>query len=315
MSVEERRKWIDARDKDLSIRKQAELLEIHRSAYYYEAAKESEANLTLMRIIDEEYTRHPFYGSRQMTFFLRNCGYTVNRKRVQRLMKKIVLKAIYPVRALSQAKEREWKYPYLLRGLTIKGCNHVWSADITYIRLIGGFLYLVAIIDWYSRYILAWRVSNSMDIVFCLEAAEEALTNRCPEIMNSDQGSQFTSEQFTNMFERQGALISWDGKGRALDNIYMERFWRSLKYEEVYLKEYKNVKEAKKGIGKYMDFYNNERPHQSLDGRRPREVFFGSYQPKNEVVIGAKSQQAGLAELSWERSACPAANVLDARNS
>ena len=280
MSLEERRKWIDSEDKDLSIRKQAELIEVSRSAYYYKPAKESEESLALMKIIDEEYTRHPFYGSRQMTFFLRNCGYVVNRKRVQRLMKKMMLRAIFPKRALSQAKERELKYPYLLRGVTIKGCDHVWSTDITYIRLQGGFLYLVAIIDWYSRFIIAWRLSNSMDIVFCLEAAEEALLNRCPKIMNSDQGSQFTSKQFTKMFEKQGALISWDGKGRALDNIYMERFWRSLKYEEVYLKEYKSVKEARNGIGEYMDFYNNKRPHQSLDGRSPREVFFGSYQPK-----------------------------------
>lgn len=246
VSLEERKKWIDPADEELSIRKQAALLEVNRSAYYYEPAKESEQNLALMRIIDEEYTRHPFYGSRQMTFFLRNSGYLVNRKRVQRLMKGMGLMAIYPKRSLSQAKGRERKYPYLLKGVVIKGCDHVWSADITYIRLPGGFLYLVAIIDRYSRYVIAWRLSNSMDIIFCLEAAEEALVSRCPEIMNSDQGSQFTSEQFTRMFEKEEALISRDSKGRAPDNIYMERFWRSLKHEEVYLKEYKNVEEAKK---------------------------------------------------------------------
>lgn len=226
-----------------------------------------------------------------MTFFLRNSGQHVNRKRVQRLMRVIGLKGICPEKNLSRGDNQGRKYPYLLKGMTIKNCNHVWSTDITYIRLSGGFLYLVVIIDWYSRYVIAWRLSNSMDIIFCLEVAEEALMNGRPEIMNSDQGSQFTSEQFTKLFEKEGALISWDSKGRALDNIYIERFWRSLKYEEVYLKEYRNVKEARKGIKEYMDFYNNERPHQSLDGKRPREVFFGLYQPKNEIVVG-KSRQA-----------------------
>jgi putative transposase len=260
-------------------------LGVNRSNYYYEPAKESSENLALMEVIDEEYTKHPFYGSRQITWVLRNEGYSINRKRVQRLMRMIGLEAIYPKKNLSKGMEVEKKYPYLLNGMTIEVCNQVWSTDITYIRLSGGFLYLVALLDWYSRYVIAWRISNSMDIVFCLDAAEEALTLGTPEIINSDQGSQFTSPKFTELFESKGVKISWDGKGRALDNIFMERFWRSLKYEEVYLKEYKNVNEAVKGIGAYMNFYNTERPHQSLDGKRPKEVFFGSYRPNKNIEM------------------------------
>lgn len=260
-------------------------------------------------MIDEEYTRHPFYGSRQMTFFLRNSGYLVNRKRVQRLMKQMGLEGICPKRNLSKGENREKKYPYLLKGMLIEERNQVWSTDITYIRLSEGFLYLVAVIDWYSRYVISWRLSNSMDIVFCLEAAEEALEKGCPNIMNSDQGSQFTSEQFTEIFEKKGALISWDGRGRALDNIFVERFWRSLKYEEVYLKEYKSVREATRGIREYIGFYNTERPHQSLDGKRPQEVFLGSYEPRKELIVG-RSRCGQTSPSFWEHSVCPASERL-----
>lgn len=285
------------------------MLGVNRSTYYYKPASESEENLLLMRMIDEEYTRRPFYGSRQMTFCLRNSGYLVNRKRVQRLMRQMGLEGICPKRKLSKGENREKKYPYLLKEMSIEERNQVWSTDITYIRLSGGFLYLVAIIDWYSRYVISWRLSNSMDIIFCLEAAEEALEKGCPNIMNSDQGSQFTSEKFTKMFEKKGALISWDGRGRALDNIFVERFWRSLKYEEVYLKEYKSVREAKRGIERYMDFYNNERPHQSLDGRRPQEVFWGTYRPMKELIVG-RSRCGQASPSLWEHSACPGSERL-----
>lgn len=276
--------YLDPRDNELSIRRQAELLGVNRSSYYYQPATESVKNMELMKIIDEEYTKHPFYGSRQLVFSLQNKGWKVNRKRVQRLMRVMGLEAIYPKKNSRKGEAREVKYPYLLKGLNIGRCNHVWSTDITYIRLSSGFLYLVAFMDWYSRYILSWKLSNSMDIIFCLEAAEEALEFGNPEIMNSDQGAQFTSPQFTNRFEKKGVKISWDGRGRALDNIFVERFWRSLKYEEIYLKEYRNGKEAKKGIEEYISFYNNERPHQSLDGKRPREVFLGEYIPKKGII-------------------------------
>jgi putative transposase len=242
--------------------------------------------MQLMRLIDEEYTRHPFYGSRQMSWWLKGRGLLVNRKRVQRLMRLMGLEALYSKPNLSKPEVKPWKYPYLLDGVLIERCNQVWGVDITYIRLLKGFLYLVAILDWYSRYVVSWRLSNSMDILFCLETAEEALKIGVPEIMNSDQGSQFTSPQFVKMFEIKNAQISWDGKGRALDNIFTERFWRSLKYEEVYLKEYETGEKAFKGIEEYMRFYNNERPHQALDGKTPKEVFSGLYCPRKSILVG-----------------------------
>jgi putative transposase len=260
-----------------SIRKQCGLLTLNRSSYYLEPCQESEENLFLMTLIDEEYTRHPFYGSRRMSLWLDQCGYHMNRKRVQRLMRIMGLEAIYPKPNLSRAQEEKKKYPYLLKGVPIERCNQAWGVDITYIRLINGFLYLVALIDWYSRYILSWKLSNSLDVIFCLEAAKAALKRGTPEIMNSDQGSQFTSPNFVELFEKRGAKISWDSRGRALDNIFIERFWRSLKYEEVYLKQYANGKEAFQGIEEYIKFYNTERPHQSLKGKTPQAIFWEGY--------------------------------------
>ncbi len=266
-----------------SIRKQCELLTLNRSSYYYESCRESQKNLLLMRLMDEEYTRHPFYGSRKMTMWVERQGHNVNRKRIQRLMRLMGLEAIYPKPHLSKNGEVEKRYPYLLRGVEIERCNQAWGIDITYIPLLSGFLYLVALIDWHSRYVLSWRLSNSMDILFCLEAAEGALRIGVPEIMNSDQGSQFTSPQFVKMFEEKGSRISWDGQGRALDNIFVERLWRSLKYEEVYLKHYEHGKSAYQGIREYMMFYNQERPHQALDGKTPQEVFYSEYKIKKKV--------------------------------
>ena len=220
-----------------------------------------------------------------MELWLKGQGHKVNRKRVQRLMRIMGLEAIYPKPNLSKAGEEAKKFPYLLRNVPIERCNQAWGVDITYIPLLSGFLYLVAILDWYSRYVLSWRLSNSMDILFCLEAAEDALKRGVPEVMNSDQGSQFTSFQFVNMFESKGAKISWDGKGRALDNVFTERFWRSLKYEEVYLKSYEGGKEAFQGIRDYMVFYNNERPHLALEGKTPKDIYLGGYRLQKGIVI------------------------------
>lgn len=273
MTVEERRIAIDSGYQELSVSRQCELLGLNRSSYYLIPGQESAYNLKLMDLIDREYTKHPFYGSRRMAAWLCNGGDLVNRKRVQRLMQLMGLEAIYPKPNLSKANPGHKKYPYLLRGMEIIFPDHVWSTDITYIKLLGGFAFCTAIIDWYSRYVIAWRVSNSIDSSFCLEALEEALEKGRPEIFNTDQGVQFTSIGFTNMLEKAAIKISMDGRGRALDNIFIERLWRSLKYEDIYLKEYESVKEARQGIAKYFSFYNNERLHQSLSYRCPRDVY------------------------------------------
>lgn len=270
MSMDIRRDAIDPMHQQLSIRQQCLLLGVNRSSFYLEPKEENEYNLKLMNRIDREYVVHPFYGSRRMTIVLKNEGHEVNRKRVQRLMQMMGLEAIYPKPNLSVSLERQIKYPYLLRNKVIERPNNAWCADITYIPLQGGFAYCVAILDWYSRYVLSWKVSNSMDVNFCLEALEEALKNGKPDIFNTDQGSQFTSLAFVNSLLAAQIQVSWDGRGRAMDNIFIERLWRSLKYEEVYLKEYEGLKEARQQIGKYFDFYNNERPHQSLRYQTPK---------------------------------------------
>lgn len=259
---------------EIPIYRQCELIDLARASYYYEPAGETEYNLFLMRLIDEQYTRTPFYGSPKMTAWLRSQGQMVNHKRIERLMGKMGLQAIYPKPKLSKKGVVSSKYPYLLRGLVIQRPNQVWSTDITYIRLRQGFVYLVAIMDWFSRYVLSWEVSNSLDSFFCLWALEKALQKHVPEIFNSDQGSQFTSEVFTSRLETTGIRISWDGRGRVWDNIFVERLWRSVKWEEVYLKDYGNVPEAIDGLGSYFRFYNTERPHQSLGYRTPHQVFF-----------------------------------------
>jgi len=258
----------------IPIYRQCELLDLSRSGFYYKPAVESEYNLLLMRLIDEQYTLTPFYGVPRMTEWLRVQGYQVNPKRVRRLLRQMGLEAIYPKPNLSKKGVVTSKYPYLLRGLDIDRPNHVWSTDITYIRLRQGFVYLVAIMDWFSRYVLSWEVSNSLDSFFCLWALDRALTKGMPEIFNSDQGSQFTNEAFTNRLETAGIRISWDGRGRAMDNVFVERLWRSVKYEEVYLKDYDSVPEAIDGIGSYFRFYNTQRLHQSLGYRTPQQVFY-----------------------------------------
>jgi putative transposase len=259
----------------LSLRRQCGLLSLNRSGIYYQPASVDPEELLLMHLIDEQYTKLPFYGSRRMKEQLCGMGYPIGRERVQRLMRLMGLQAVFPGPNLSRRAQEHKVYPYLLKGLDITCPNQVWSTDITYIRLAGGFLYLVAIIDWFSRYVLAWRLSNSLDSGFCVEALEDALQIGKPDIFNSDQGAQFTSEDFTGLLLGNKVAISMDSKGRALDNIFVERLWRSVKYEEVYLNDYQTVADTRKGLGQYFEFYNKKRYHQALDYRRPYEVHFG----------------------------------------
>jgi len=259
----------------LSIGRQCDLLLISRSSYYYEANGESLFNLELMRLIDEQFLETPWYGARQMARHLRRQGYGVSRKRIGRLMRKMGLSAIYQKPNTSKPHPEHTIYPYLLRGMAIDKPNKVWCADITYIPMRRGFLYLVAIMDWYSRKVLAWRLSNSLDADFCIAALEEALMNYgIPEIFNTDQGSQFTSYPFTQVLKDAQIKISMDGKGRWMDNIMIERLWRSLKYECVYLNAFEVGREVRQGIGKWINFYNERRPHSSLDDHTPDEVYW-----------------------------------------
>jgi putative transposase len=249
------------------------LLGVNRSGVYYEPVGESEENLMLMRLLDEQYMRTPFYGSRKMVEWLDRQGFRVNRKRVSRLMESLGIEAAYPKPKLSQPGEGHKVYPYLLRGVEVCRVNQVWSTDITYIRMAQGFVYLVAVMDWFSRYVLSWRLSLTMELDFCVEALKCALRRGRPDIFNTDQGSQFTSEKFTGELAAREIAISMDGRGRCMDNIFIERLWRSLKYEEVYLKDYATVTEARAGIEKYIRFYNEERLHQSLEYRTPAAVW------------------------------------------
>lgn len=259
----------------VSIRRQCELVGLNRSSFYYQPAGESEENLLLMRLIDRQYTKTPFYGWPRMTAYLRREGYEVNPKRVRRLMALMGLEAIYPKRKTSVPAPGHKRYPYLLRGLRIERPCQVWSSDITYVPMRGGFLYLVAVIDWFSRYVLAWQLSNTLDGLFCRVALREALEWGVPTIFNSDQGAQFTAEEFTGILEGAGVRISMDGRGRAMDNVFVERLWRTVKYEHIYLMDYGQVPELEAGLHGYFQFYNHERPHQSLGYRTPAEVHYG----------------------------------------
>jgi putative transposase len=263
---------LDLSHPHLSIRRQCELIGLNRSTFYGAPATASPLNLELMRLIDAQYTQTPFYGWPRMTAHLRRLGWPINHKRVQRLMQQMGLQAIYPKPRTSMAAPDHKIYPYLLGAVAITRPNQVWSADITYVPMFQGFMYLVAILDWCSRYVLAWELSNTLDTGFCLAALERALENGCPEIFNTDQGVQFTSLAFTTRLERAGIAISMDGRGRALDNIFVERLWRSVKYEDLYLKDYATVPALAEGLGSYFQFYNHERPHQSLAYRAPAEV-------------------------------------------
>ena len=252
---------------------QCELLSLPRSTYYYEPAPESDENLSLMRLIDEQYLETPFFGSRRMTDYLVSEGYAVNRKRVQRLMRIMGVEGLSPGRKTTIPVVGHKVYPYLLRGLTIDRPDQVWCSDITYVPLNCGYLYLVAVMDWYSRHVLAWRLSNTLESTFCLEALEMALSHGRPTIFNTDQGSQFTSEAFTSRLLEERVAISMDGRGRWLDNVFIERLWRSVKYEEIYLKEYANGTDVEQGLAWWFDLYTHRRPHQGLGGRTPFDVY------------------------------------------
>ena len=264
---------IDIASSKISISHQAELLGISRSSVYYEPVLD-EYNLLLKSLIDKQYTLTPFYGSRKMTEQFRRDEHFVNRKHIQRLMREMGLEAIYQKPRLSEPHPGHKIYPYLLRNVVIDRKDQVWASDITYIPLARGFMYLVAIIDWWSRYVLAWKISTTLDTAFCLAALEMALEFGKPEIFNSDQGSQFTSNAFTNAVKDNGIDISMDGRGRCMDNIFTERLWRSLKYENVYLMHYETVPEGRQGIDSYFGFYNDVRLHQALKYRTPAEVYF-----------------------------------------
>ncbi len=251
-----------------------------------------------MRLIDEQFTKTPFYGSRRMRAWLAVQGFPVNRKRVSRLMKSMGIEAIYPKKRLSVPDIGARKYPYLLRDLAITRPDQVWGADITYVRMRQGFIYLVAIMDWFSRYVVSWRVSITMDVDFCVEALTHALGTGTPEIFNTDQGSQFTSRSFTGVLEAEGVTISMDGRGRVYDNIFVERLWRSIKYEEVYLRDYQTVREAVSSLGAYVSFYNTERPHQALGYKTPYQLYAGTriqgggsndYHPSRGVLFHLKN--------------------------
>ena len=285
---------------NLSVLRQCELLGLPRSTYYYVAQGETSENLSLMRLIDEKYTEVPFYGSRKMMIWLREIGHCVNRKRVQRLMRKMALEAIYPKPRLSQRHPQHHVYPYLLRGVRIERRNQVWSSDITYIRVVGGFLYLTAIIDWYSRYVLSWELSNTLEADFCVGALERALQKYgVPEIFNTDQGAQFTSSDFTEVLLERGVKISMDGRGRALDNIFVERLWRSVKYEEVYLNDYSTGNDAYRGLDRYFAFYNEKRHHQALDYLTPRAVYLEQKEPTAVTGIDLPTTIPVLGSPAW----------------
>ncbi len=257
---------------NISLTRQCDLLNVSKGALYYEPVGIDPYNLELMDLLDRQYTELPFYGSRRMTAWLKRKGHPVNRKRVQRLMRLMGLEAIYPKPNLSKRRQDHKIYPYLLKGVKIEKPDYVWSTDITYIRVGRGFVYLTAIIDWFSRYVISWRLSNTLEPDFCVDALNEALAQSQPQIFNTDQGSQYTSEQFLAPLIDNGVQISMDSKGRALDNIFVERLWRTVKYEEVYLKEYRTARDAYSSLKIYFLFYNNTRLHQSLDYMTPAEV-------------------------------------------
>ncbi|MEW8959589.1 MAG: IS3 family transposase [Moorella sp. (in: firmicutes)] len=274
LSRDERLGLVEWGHPELSIKKQAELLSLNRSSLYYHPVPPSPEEIAIKHRIDEIYTEFPFYGSRRITAQLRREGFLVNRKAVQRHMREMGIAAIYPKSNLSKRNHEHRVYPYLLRGLPITYPNQVWGIDITYIRLVRGWMYLVAIMDWYFRFVVSWALDQCLETAFVLVAVKEAMAKAKPEIMNSDQGAQFTDPDYIKLLEGAGIRISMDGKGRATDNIFTERLWRSLKYEEVYLNEYQSPREARQGISRYLEFYNYRRPHQSLKYRTPAEVYY-----------------------------------------
>jgi len=270
----------------IPIYRQCELLDLARSSYYYCSCKDDSYNVMLTNLIDEQYTRTPYYGVPKMTAWLRRQGHQINPKRIRRLMRLMGIEAIYPKQQLSQSHKEHVKYPYLLRGLIIDHPNQVWCVDITYIKMLHGFVYLVAIMDWFSRYVLSWKLSTTLETAFCTEALQEALEHPSPKIFNSDQGVQFRGQEFTSILLSKGIKISMDGHRRVYDNIFVERLLRTVKYEEVYLHDYRTVSEARLLLSDYFHFYNTERIHESLGYLTPHEVYHG------EEALLAKTEQA-----------------------
>ena len=284
---------IEPENEEISISRQCELVGLTRSSYYYRRKKPDEEELELMRLIDEQYMERPFYGVRRMVAYLRRLGFIVNHKRVSGLMRRMGLMGVVPKRHLSRPEARQGKYPYLLRERVIEKPDDVWCADITYIRLGEGYCYLMAIMDWHSRYVISWDLSRSLDSRFCASALESALERgKKPEIFNTDQGSQFASEVFVEKLKESGVQVSMDGRGRVYDNILIERLWRSVKWEEVYLREYETFSDARKSLEEYFRFYNQERPHQSLGYMTPEEVYFSSYSKNLRKEV--KEQKKGV---------------------
>ncbi len=273
---------VERQASELPITVQAELLGLSRASLYYVPVAPSLQEVAIKHRIDEFYTRHPYYGSRRMAATLRREGLVVNRKAVQRHMREMGIVAIYPGPNTSKSHPEHQVYPYLLRGLAISCPDHVWSVDITYVRLRMHWMYLVAVLDWYSRYVVAWELDQSLELGFVLEAMTRALESSTPEICNSDQGSQFTSREYLGLLEGAQVKVSMDGRGRALDNVFVERLWRSVKYEEVYTQDYQTPKEARQGLTRYFEYYNHERPHQALDYRTPAELYLG---PRQSIVV------------------------------
>lgn len=276
MTIKEKRKEIEPDHQWLSIHKQCELVGLPRSSYYRHPASETEENMELMKLIDEIYTKYPFFGSRKMRDYLKRKDLQVNRKRIRRLMLLMGLASVAPSPKTTLPKRSHKVYPYLIGNIDINRPNQVWCSDITYIRLKRGFVYLAVVMDWYSRHVLSWEVSITMDDGFCTSCLQRAIRQYgCPDIFNTDQGAQYTGASFTGVLKEHGIRISMDGKGRAMDNIMVERLWRSLKYEDIYLKEYESVQELVEGLRSYFDFYNNERPHHNFGIQTPAEVYHG----------------------------------------
>lgn len=273
IDLERKRSLLESGEKTFSQRKQCELLGLARSGLYYRPRGPSIEDLKLMRAIDEQYLKTPFYGRRRMTIEMRKQGFFTGEKRVRTAMRVMGLEAVYPKPNLSKNNSEHKKYPYLMRNMKVVHANQAWAGDITYIPLHRGFGYLFAIIDWYSRYVIEWELSNLLAVDFCIEALERSLKKKHPEIFNTDQGVQFTSCCFTERLEKEGVRISMDGKGRALDNVFVERLWRSVKYEDIYPKSYNNLREVGEGLKNYFHFYNEDRPHQGLGYRTPAEVY------------------------------------------
>ncbi len=271
-----KKSWVDREHEQISVRRQCDLLGLNRATLYYQSGIVPDEDMKIMRMIDEIYTRCPFYGSRRITAQLKrdHDDQQWNRKRIQRLMRIMGIRGVAPGPDTSKAHPEHKIYPYLLRGVTINQINHIWSTDITYIPMTKGFMYLVAVIDWYSRYVLSWALSNTLDSHFCIEALEQALNVSTPLIFNTDQGAQFTSVSFTNILLNKKIKISMDGRGRALDNIFVERLWRTVKYENIYMNDYPSVSALRRGLTCYFEFYNQHRLHQSLDYQTPVEVYF-----------------------------------------